>query len=65
MWSKVFAADIFNEVKQHGLLDPAIGQRVAQELLGKGGSVDPDTLLRDFLGREPNQEAFLTDLGLK
>ena len=65
MWSKVFAIDIFAEVKKHGLLDQREGQRVAQILLGKGGSVAPDELLRTFLGREPNQEAFLTDLGLK
>ncbi len=65
MWSKVFALDIFDYVKQHGLLDKNVGRRVAQELLAKGGSVTPDTLLHTFLGREPNQEAFLSELSLK
>ncbi len=65
MWSKVFAVDIFAEVKKHGILNKEIGQRVAQGLLGKGGSIDPEILLHTFLGRDPNQEAFLHDLGLQ
>lgn len=65
MWSKVFALDIFAAVKKQGLLDHNVGQKVAQGLLGKGGSVDPDALLYAFLGREPNQKAFLHELGLE
>ncbi len=64
LWSKVFALDIFNEIKQHGLLNPGIGRKYVQEILSKGGSENPNILLRNFLGREPNQEAFLKDLGL-
>lgn len=65
MWSKVFALDIFHEIKRHGLLDKAIGNRLVQEVLGKGGSADPAELLHTFLKREPRQDAFLKDLGLK
>jgi thimet oligopeptidase len=64
MWSKVFALDLFSVVKKYGLLNPEIGQRYSNEILGKGGSVDPNVLLNNFLGREPNQEAFLKDMGL-
>lgn len=64
MWSKVFALDLFYEIKKHGLLNPAIGKKYEMEVLGKGGSEDPNILLKKFLGREPNQEAFLKDLGL-
>jgi len=63
LWSNVFAKDLFNEIKKHGLLDPEIGARYIREVIGKGGSQDPNELLRAFLGREPNQEAFLRDLG--
>lgn len=64
MWSKVFALDIFEEIKKHGLLNPEIGQKYINTVIGKGGSADPNELLRNFLGREPNNKAFLKDLGL-
>jgi len=64
MWSKVFALDLFETIKQEGLLNYEIGEKLINKVLGKGGSVDPNKLLVDFLGREPNQDAFLRDLGL-
>ncbi|MDR3646739.1 MAG: Zn-dependent oligopeptidase [Candidatus Babeliales bacterium] len=63
LWSKVFAKDLFKEIKKHGLLNPEIGKRYIDTILSKGGSQDPNELLKDFLLREPNQEAFLEDLG--
>lgn len=64
LWSKVFALDIFAEIKKHGLLNPEIGQRYVQEVLSKGGAQDPNELLRAFLGRDPNSKAFFEDMGL-
>lgn len=64
MWAKVFALDLFNRVKQFGLLDAGIGKQFVDKVLGKGGSADPNDLLQDFLGRAPNQDAFFEDLGL-
>ncbi len=64
MWAKVFALDIFYELKKHGLENEKMAQKFVDCILSKGGSDDPNKLLRDFLGREPNQEAFLKDLGL-
>lgn len=63
LWSQVFALDIFTEVKRQGF-NEAVGKKL-QQLLGAGGSIEPDILLRDFLGREPNQNAFLENFGLK
>ncbi len=65
MWSKVFAHDLFNEIKKIGLLDPSIGRRYVDAVIGRGGSQDPNDLLKNFLGRMPNQEAFLRDMGLE
>lgn len=64
LWSKVFALDMFDYINRHGLLNPDVGARYIKEVIGKGGSQDPNILLKNFLGREPNQEAFLRDLGL-
>lgn len=63
LWSKVFAMDLFAEIKKEGLLNPAVGRRYVQTILAPGGSKDPNVMLHEFLGREPNQEAFLRDLG--
>jgi thimet oligopeptidase len=65
LWSKVFALDIFVTIKKHGLLDPVIGQKYVKEVLSKGGAQDPNELLYNFLGREPNSQAFFEEMGLK
>ncbi len=64
LWSKVFALDLFEEINKKGLLNSEIGQRYVQTIIGKGGSKDPNEMLKDFLGREPRQDAFIKDLGL-
>lgn len=64
LWSKVFALDLFAEIKKQGLLNPQVGTKYAQTILAKGGSKDPKQLLVDFLGREPRMDAFIRDLGL-
>jgi len=64
MWAKVFALDIFEKVNAGGLLNPETGKLFAEKVLGKGGSIAPDQIVRDFLGREPNQQAFLRNLGM-
>lgn len=64
LWSKVFALDLFATIKQHGLLNPEIGSKYVKEVLSKGGAQDPNELLYNFLGREPNAQAFLHEMGL-
>jgi thimet oligopeptidase len=64
LWSRVFALDMFNEIKKYGLLNVEIGKKYIAAILSPGGSKDPNELLKDFLGREPNQEAFFRDLGI-
>lgn len=64
MWSLVYALDLFDTISKHGLLDNKIGKKLIACVLGKGGSVDPNKLLKDFLGREPSQEAFLKSIGV-
>jgi thimet oligopeptidase len=45
-------------------LNEALGLEYRRTVLERGGSVDGDVLVRDFLGREPNSDAFLKNLGL-
>lgn len=64
MWSKVYALDMFEHIKKFGLLNYEIGKHYIEKVIGKGGSVDPEILIADFLGRQPTTDAFLKDLGL-
>lgn len=64
LWAKVFALDVFYKVKEKGLLSTVAGRELIDKMLGRGGSVDPNLLLKDYLGREPNSDAFLKDLGI-
>lgn len=64
MWSLVYAQDMFSIFAENGILDKATGLRYRDIILAKGSSEDPLDLVIEFLGREPNNEAFLRDLGL-
>ena len=65
LWSHVFGDDMYTRFEENGLLDPATGARYRTLILERGGSVDGEVLVRDFLGREPNNAAFLRGLGLE
>jgi Zn-dependent oligopeptidase len=50
--------------RKEGLLNPTVGKDYRQKILARGGSLDAMELLVDFLGRKPNEEAFLKAKGL-
>jgi len=64
LWSRIFAHDLFQRIRNEGLLNPAIGAEYVEKILGKGGGDDPLDMLRDFLGRDPVQDFFLNDFGI-
>lgn len=64
LWSKVFAEDVFAHIKKEGLLNAEVGKRYRNEILRWGGAKDPNILIKNFLGREPNSEAFISSLEL-
>ena len=64
LWSKVFGDDMFTRFEESGLEDATVGRDYRRLILERGGVVDGDVLVRDFLGREPDIDAFLRDLGL-
>ncbi len=65
MWSLVYAQDMFSIFSENGILDKKTGLRYRDIILARGSSEKAINLVREFLGRAPNNEAFLKELGLK
>lgn len=64
LWSLVYSADMYSEFVKTGPLASETGARYRMHVLSKGGSDDAIMLVKNFLGREPNNKAFLKQLGI-
>ena len=64
LWSKVYAQDMFSIFDEKGILDTTTGIRYRDIILSSGSSRDELELVKEFLGRDPNNKAFLKELGL-
>jgi thimet oligopeptidase len=64
LWSEVYGDDMWSRFEKEGVVNPAVGADYRREVLEMGGSRDGIEHLRAFLGREPNNEAFLRKLGM-
>lgn len=56
--------DIFHNFFKDNLMDVNEGLRYRRCLLEKGGSQEEMKTLVEYLGREPNSEAFYQELGI-
>jgi Zn-dependent oligopeptidase len=64
LWSKVFGDDMFSRFAAEGVTNPDVGRSYRTAILERGGSRPAGEMLEDFLGRTPNNEAFLAELGI-
>lgn len=64
LWSLVLAYDVFEQIEKEGLLNPEAGKKYVDAILSKGGSRDANDMVRDYLGREPQCDAFYRKMGL-
>ena len=64
-WSEVYAQDMFSIFEKEGIMNEEEGFRYRRIILEKGGTEEPISLVREFLGRESNSDAFLRSMGLE
>ncbi len=65
LWSRVFGDDMFTRFEAPGASVASVGAEYRRQILEPGGTADADQLIHQFLGREPNADAFLRELGLR
>lgn len=63
-WAEVLDADIFSRFKADGIFNPETAARFRREILARGGTQHPSTLFRNFMGREPDNQALLKRMNL-
>lgn len=63
LWSLVYAEDMFSVFKKEGLLNREVGQRYRDVVLSVGNDVDAMVVIEQFLGRSPNEDAYLESIG--
>lgn len=64
LWSEVFATDMYYSKFKADPLNSDVGVLYKTKVIGPGGSRDAMESLKEFLGREPNNSAFLEELGV-
>jgi thimet oligopeptidase len=62
LWSDVYAMDMFTRFEAEGLTNNEVGTRYRRAILEKGNMQEAYDLLKEFLGREPNSNAFFKKL---
>ena len=63
-WAEAIEADLFSVFKPGRARDREAGTRYRRLVLARGAEVEPDQLVRDFLGRDATPEAMLERDGL-
>jgi len=58
-WALALSRDVLTRFRKEGLLNTTTAQSWRDEILSKGGGADERAMIAKFLGREPNEEAYI------
>ena len=58
-WALSLSRDVLTRFRKEGLLSPAVAASWRDEVLSKGGGEDEKAMVTRFLGRAPNNDAYL------
>jgi thimet oligopeptidase len=61
-WALALSRDVLSRFQKEGLMNPKTAASWRDEVLAKGGGIDEKTMVTRFLGREPNNEAYIAFL---
>ena len=64
LWSEVYAQDMYSVFQSGGILNPIVGERFRKIIFEPGSSSEPLLLIKEFLGRNPENNAFLRRKGI-
>ena len=62
-WAQSIACDMYTRFEKEGLLNQKTGGDYRKWILEKGSSMEELELVKRFLGRKPNNKAFLKEIG--
>jgi len=64
LWALVYAEDMFSVFVENGVMNQETGMRLRKVVLERGSTIEEMEIVKEFLGREPNEDAFLKSIGL-
>jgi len=59
LWAEIIGDDMFSRFENEGVLSNSVGIDYKNKILKPGGTLDAELMVKNFLGREWNDEAFL------
>ena len=63
-WAEVLDADVFSVFEENGIFDAETANSFKENILSKGGTIDPMDLYEKFRGKKPDSKALLKRAGL-